>query len=409
VNGTAETVPEALATLEKLLALPSADLGIALSHASDVIAEAVGADKVDAFLHDPSRDSLVAVGTSSQPLSVRQRKLGLDVLPVANGGLAVRVFQTGEVLLSGKIDADVDEVPGVRQALGIRSQIGVPLDVGNVRRGMLMIASQQPDRFTEREARFVEGVARWIGIIVHRAELVEEIARNAVEQGRRAVAEELVTVLAHDLRNFISPIAMRLTLVRRRAEHDRREQDTRDLELACHGIGRLQRMISDMLDVARIDQGVFQMEITAVDAGALLQDIASPLGTPDNPVLVRVVEPVLLAADPQRLGQCLENLISNAVRHSPHGAPVTVLLSRHQEMDREVGRIEVLDEGPGIPPELRQRIFERFVTGQRGAGLGLGLYLAHRIAVMHDGDLAVQSPPAKGTRFTLTLPCYTEH
>ena len=204
-------------TLERLLALPGADLRVSLSEASDIVAAALEADKVDAFLYDERRDSLVALGTSNQPLSALQKKHGLDVLQVSNGGRVVQVFQDGQTFVTGHLDSDPDELRGVKEALGIRSKLGVPLHVGDRRRGMMMIASQRPDHFTPEHARFAEAVARWIGLLMHRAELVEEIARNAVERGRRAVAEELVTMLAHDLRNYISPVEMRLRMLKQSA------------------------------------------------------------------------------------------------------------------------------------------------------------------------------------------------
>lgn len=85
-----------LEVLEALLRLPAADLATTLTHVANLVAEATDADKIDAFLYDATRDSLVAVGTSTQPLSARQRQLGLDVLPVSNGGRVVHVFKTGE-------------------------------------------------------------------------------------------------------------------------------------------------------------------------------------------------------------------------------------------------------------------------------------------------------------------------
>src|SRR4051812_38924258 len=100
-----------LDVLEQLLRLPVGDMKATLSHVSDVIARASGADKVDAFLYDAARDSLVAVGSSTQPLSMLQREYGLDVLPVSNGGRTVRVFVDGETLLHGHIDQDPDELP----------------------------------------------------------------------------------------------------------------------------------------------------------------------------------------------------------------------------------------------------------------------------------------------------------
>jgi two-component system OmpR family sensor kinase len=394
-----------LQTLERLLDLPTGDLKVALSYATDVVADALRADKVDAFLYDSSRDSLVAIGTSNQPLSALQRKVGLDVLPVANGGRVVQVFKTGETFVTGHLEQDPEELKGVKEALGIRSKIGVPLNVGESRRGMMMIASLKPEFYSTDDVRLAEAVARWVGIIVHRAELVEEMARNAVEEGRRAVAEELITVMAHDLRNFIAPISLRLTLVRRRAERDRRDADLKDVELGCRGLDRLSGMVSEILDVARIDQGVFRVEVEPTDPARMLEEIARTLSRPDRPVVVKVSEDMIVLADPARLRQCLENVISNAVKYSPKGGTVTVLAARTKEGDRSMARIEVLDEGPGIPPEILPRIFERFVAGQRREGLGLGLYLARRIAVLHGGNLSVESSPGRPTTFRLTIPC----
>jgi two-component system, OmpR family, sensor kinase len=401
-----------LQTLERLLELPAADLKVALASACDLVAEALDADKVDAFLYDPTRDTLVALGTSNQPLSLLQKKLGLDVLQIANGGRVVYVYQTGETFHTGRLDRDAEELPGPKHALGIRSKVGVPLVVGETRRGMMMIASQKPDFFTKDDVRFAESVVRWVGAVAHRAELVEEIAKNAAEQGRRAVADELITVLAHDLRNFLSPIHLRVSMMRRRSEHDRREADLADADAALKGIARLSTLISDMLDVARIDQGVFKMDIEPIALTQLIEEVASPLSTPQHRVRVKPSDrdDIVVAADRARVRQCVENLLSNAVKHSPREAPVTVLIGRQTEEEGEFAVVEVIDEGPGIPADILPRIFERFVTGKKdsNSGLGLGLYLAKRIAVMHRGDLSVSSNPGKGAQFVLRLPCYRE-
>src|SRR4051812_29172210 len=110
-----------LQTLERLLAIPAAELDNALSVACNAVAEALHADKVDAFLYDDSKDTLVAVGTSSTPLSSLQKKLGLDRLQVSNGGRVVQVFQTGETFVTGHLMADMEELRGVREGLKIES------------------------------------------------------------------------------------------------------------------------------------------------------------------------------------------------------------------------------------------------------------------------------------------------
>ena len=396
-----------LEILERLLAIEVADLEMALTHSCDVIAEALGADKVDAFLYQPEKDTLVARGSSTQPLSALQRKLGLDMLPVSNGGRVVFVYQTGQTFVTGRLDEDPEELKGIKEGLKIRSKLGVPLAVAGHRRGMVMIASLQPDFFTFDDVRFAESVVSWIGLVTHKAEMAEEIARNAVEQGRRAVAEELITVLAHDLRNFLGPIAARVQLMRRRASDDQRERDVRDCEATQRAVDRLSRLISDLLDVARLDQGVLKLDVQPVDLPDVARDVAHALATPDHPVDVTCSEETIVAADSDRLRQCVENLVANAIRYSPREAPVNVIVRRQRGDDGDCGVLEVRDEGPGIAPDILPRIFDRFAAGAKSQGLGLGLYLAKSIARAHGGDLAVTSTPGRGSRFTLKVPAFT--
>ncbi|HEX2658451.1 MAG TPA: GAF domain-containing sensor histidine kinase [Polyangia bacterium] len=397
-----------LATLEHLLAIEIADLEVALVHCCDLIAAAVRADKVDAFLYTPSKDSLVAIGSSTQPLSALQHKLGLDVLPVSNGGRAVEVYAKGTTFFTGRLDEDGEEVKGVKEALKIRSQIGVALHVDGRRRGMLMIASQKPDFFTAEDVRFAEAVARWVSTVTRNAEMAQEIARNAVEQGRRAVADELITVLAHDLRNLLAPIVSRLQLMRFRARTEKRDRDIADCEAAERSTARLNRLISDLLDVARLDQGVLRLDVQPVDLAGLARESAHALATAEHDVHVDAAERVVVAADPDRIRQCIENVLSNAIRHSPHGADVNVFVRAQATGDGDWGVVEIHDQGPGIPAEILPRIFDKFVSGSKSSGLGLGLYLAKRIAVAHGGDLTADSTAGLGARFTLRLAGYRE-
>jgi two-component system OmpR family sensor kinase len=395
-----------LEILERLLAIEVADLEMALTHSCNVIAEALHADKVDAFLYEPAKDTLIALGSSTQPLSTLQRQLGLDLLPVSNGGRVVFVYQTGQTFVTGRLDEDPEELRGVKQGLKIRSKIGVALTVAGHRRGMVMIASLQPDFFTSEDVRFAESIVAWVGVVTHKAEMAQEIARNAVQQGRRAVAEELITVLAHDLRNFIAPIAARLQLMRRRASNERRERDAADCEAAQRAVDRLNRLISDLLDVARLDQGVLKLDVQPINLAEVARDVANALATPDHRVDVSSSDETIVAADSDRLRQCVENVVANAIRYSPRDAPVNIVVTRAHGDRTDCGILEVRDEGPGITPDLLPHIFERFAAGSKSQGLGLGLYLAKAIAVAHGGDLSVTSIPGRGSRFALKMPSF---
>lgn len=392
-----------LATLERLLAISAANLDVALVHACNEAAGALGADKVDAFLYDASRDTLVAVGSSTQELSRLQRSHGLDQLALANGGRTVEVYRSGTSFLHGHVDEDPDELRGLKELLRIRSAIGVPLEVGGQRKGVLMLASLRPERWTSGHLRFAEAVARWVGTLAHHAELIAELERNAAAQGRHAAAEELVTILAHDLRNFVNPIDVRLQLMQHRAELESRARDVSDAEKARRSLGRLMGLITDILDVARIERGTLTIDPRPVDLTTLIREIASTLSTPVQPVLAIVDEQLVAVVDGARIRQCLENVVANAIRHSPRNAAVNILVERRLEDDVEQAIVDVIDEGPGVPPAMVPHIFERFVTGDK-KGLGIGLFLARRIAVLHGGDLTLESPAGKGARFRLTIP-----
>jgi two-component system, OmpR family, sensor kinase len=279
------------------------------------------------------------------------------------------------------------------------------LEIGGVRRGMIMLASLHADFFTPEDAQFMETVAPWIGVVAHRAELAAEIARNATEAGRRAGAEELITVLAHDLRNYIAPMNMRLNVLRMRAGQDNRQDELRDLELLGRSIDRLGELITDILDVSRIDQGVFGIRPRRIELSGLVREIVATFESAQHSIRLTVQQgdDIYVSGDAARLRQCLENVIANAIQKSPVTGTINVFVRRHHRDLQPMAIVEVIDEGPGIPAEQMARLFERYQT-DRPEGLGLGLYLAKRISRVHGGDLTAESAPGNGARFTLSLP-----
>jgi two-component system, OmpR family, sensor kinase len=393
-----------LQTLERMLELPAENLTVALMHATDLIAAALDADKVDAFLYEAAKDRLVAIGSSAQPLSELQRQHGLDVLPVANGGRVVWVYKSGQNFLTGHLETDDEELRGIKETLKIRSKVGVPLRVGGEIRGMVMVASLAPEFFDEEDLRFLASMVHWVGLIAQRAELVETIARNASESGRRAGAEELITLVAHELRNHIAPLDLRLHALARRAAGEERMKDVEDIDKARKNLTRVLSLVSEILDVARIDQGLFHVDTRPIDLVALCSEVADVLTTPHHVVDVRAARPLPVVADAARLRQCVENLISNAIKHSPPDAPITVAVAREPAREGTWARIEVIDDGPGVAAEALPRIFDRFATDRSQGGLGLGLSLAKRIAELHGGGLEAERAPGRGARFVLRLP-----
>jgi two-component system, OmpR family, sensor kinase len=406
-EGAADHHPKLLATLGQLLAIQATTVKPALDTASTLIADALGADKVDTFLYDSTKHTLVAVGTSATPMGQQQRALGLDRLPLANGGRAVEVFQTGQVYHYGQVDTDLEELRGIREGLGVRSQVCVPLAIDGVRRGVLQADSAQRDAFSVENAHFLEAVANWVGMVIQRAELVEQLTREATQEAQRLVAEELVTVLAHDLGNYLTPLLGQVQILHKRAVREGRAREVRDATMLQQGLLRLQRLIADLLDIGRIEQGVFTVSRQPVNLSEVAREAASALQTAEFRVEIQAPDELVVMVDPNRIEQAIANLLSNARRHAP-GSPVLVFIECEQQGDTLWASLNVQDRGPGIAPEVVPHLMKRFVRGRHSQGLGIGLYLARSIAEAHGGTLEVTSTVGQGTTFRLRVPVTTD-
>ena len=197
--------------LEELLAVDAVGLDGAMAQAAQRLAEVLGADKVDVLLYDEATEALVAIGTSQTPMGRREHELGLDRLPLADGGWTVNVFRTGTSHLTRNADRESGEVTGLVEELGVRSSVNVPLAVAGERRGVVLASSATPEFFTERDLRFVETVARWVGLVADRAAHVQCLVQAATERATALAAEEAVKALTARQQEVAGLIAEGLT------------------------------------------------------------------------------------------------------------------------------------------------------------------------------------------------------
>src|SRR5258706_9132186 len=397
-----------LTMLERLLELPTNDVNSTLNQATQLVADVLAAEKVEAFLHDAATDALVALDNNDTPMGRQHHSIGMDRLLLVNGGRLVEVFRTGLPYLTGHADQDAEELAGMKAGLGVKSEIATIFEVETEHRGVLLASSSTPEFFSEQDLHFLQAVARWFGIVIHRAELVKRMRQEAVEQGRRLAAEELLTIMAHDLRNYLTPLKGRLELMERRAHREGREQDVHDVTAASNTFNLLGRVISDLLDVARLNQGIFTIHPQPINLADLVREVVPAFGGPETPIQVHTPQDAVLLADPDRLRQVLENLLANAVKYAPKYTFITVQVSGERRADGPWMLLTVSNEGPGILPEQCAQLLRPFVAGATSTGLGLGLYLANRIAVAHYGTLTVDSPAGRGVRVTLALPMEDE-
>ncbi|TMD63993.1 MAG: GAF domain-containing sensor histidine kinase [Chloroflexi bacterium] len=397
-----------LTTLERLLELPAAETNKTINQAAQLVAEVLAADKVDVFFHESANETLVALGTSNTTMGRRQHAIGMDRLPLANGGCTVEVFLSGTSYITGHADQDPDELVGVKVGLGVRSQIATVFQVHARHRGVLLAASGTPDFFSQQDLRFLEAVARWIGILIDRAELVELMRHEAVEQGKRLAAEELLTIMAHDLHNYLTPMRGRIELMERRARREGREQDVRDAGATIHTLGLLEQVITDLLDVARLNQGIFVITPVSMNLVDLVQEVVVAFTSAESPIHVHAPAEVVLSADPARLRQGLENLLANAVKYAPRQTVIKVEVHTEKRTDGLWVILTVSNEGPGLPSESLATLFHPFAAGSQSTGLGLGLYLVKKIAEAHAGTLTLDSTTGQGVQATLALPVEEE-
>jgi DNA-binding CsgD family transcriptional regulator len=158
-------VEAVLGLLERLRRVRAVDFREALQEATDVLAPAFEADKVDAFLFDASVQTLVALGTSRTPMGKRQHELGLNRLPMGRGGRIAWVFQEGRPFRDGHVEADPAELIDVRRELGVRSTLAVPFQVDPDKRGVVMVSSAQPEHFSDAQLQLLQFVAYWVGLV----------------------------------------------------------------------------------------------------------------------------------------------------------------------------------------------------------------------------------------------------
>lgn len=184
--------------------------------------------------------------------------------------------------------------------------------------------------------------------------------------------------------------------------------DAQTMRVALSQTERLGELVDDLLDLSRLEAGAIRLQHSRFGVGDLLSECVShvAVSVPEVDVVVGVHPPGLaFVADPARLKQVVVNLVDNAIRHSPPGGRVSV---RASAAERGGLRLEVVDEGPGIPPAERERVFERFSRGDTSAGgTGLGLAIARWAVDLHGGSIAVKDVRS-GCLIEVVIPQSTE-
>jgi signal transduction histidine kinase/DNA-binding response OmpR family regulator len=283
--------------------------------------------------------------------------------------------------------------------LDTRSMIALPLRVRGRLLGGLILGSSRPSRrYGSRDLAFAEHAAHRIALAIDNAELYG-IARRA-SQAR----DEVLGIVAHDLRNPLNNVLLQVELLRR---HQPELLSPKPLELIHRAAQRMNRMIQELLDVARLDAGKFAVTPGPVSAAEVIAEAVDgqrPFATGallDLAVDVAGSLPELWG-DRDFLGQVFDNLIGNAIKFTKPGGRITVGASA-----RGPGvRLWVTDTGIGIPEADRPHLFDRFWQARRAdrRGAGLGLSIVKGIVEAHGGHVWVETATGRGTTVSFTIP-----
>ncbi|HYH54737.1 MAG TPA: ATP-binding protein [Solirubrobacterales bacterium] len=243
------------------------------------------------------------------------------------------------------------------------------------------------------------------GVLARLRELTEERDRmeeEAIEAGALRRSDELKTALlrsvSHDLRTPLTSIIAAGTAL---DSPTLTEDERHELSTGVVAEGeRLSRLVENLLDVSRLESGLARPRLEPVDLAGVLEAARESLGGDAAAVRLGIdAEIPALTADPVQLERAFANLLANAVRHSG-GQPVLV-------RSRKVGSrlvVRVVDQGPGIPEQDQERIFEPFYRRESGEGSGLGLSIARGFVEANEGEISVESVPGQGSTFVVSFP-----
>ena len=230
----------------------------------------------------------------------------------------------------------------------------------------------------------------------------EEALREADQQ-----KDAFIAMLSHELRNPLSPIVVATHILQSRHFQDAVSRGA--VEILLRQSRQMGRLLDDLLDVARITRNRLQLHLELVDLMQCVQDAVHSsqelIGEKSHELTLHLPqEHALLKGDPVRLTQVVTNLLNNAAKYSPPGSKIDILV----ELQYRAVALSVIDNGPGVPPEKLAHIFSTFYTGTAAGnarqGLGIGLWLTHRLVEMHGGTIEAVNGAQGGARFTVRLP-----
>ena len=324
-------------------------------------------------------------------------------VPVPAGqGICGHVARTGEALIINDAQNDPRLYRRVDQATQIttRNLLCVPLAGSDRLWGVLELINKRDGRdFDERDLRLTESVAGQIAMALENAHLHADIVRSE----RMAAIGQTVSGLAHCIKNILNGIRSGSAVVDRAMNAGDSDKVAQGWQVVRRNNDMLGNLVLDMLSMARDST----IHLFPTDVNDLAEQVCRLLGDRGAERGIEIVctpSPDLpeAPADPTHLYRCLLNLLTNAVDACDDGGRVHVRVYRGGGRDRYT--LSIIDDGEGIPPENRAKMFAEFFTTKGGKGTGLGLPVTRKLIVAMGGTITFHSVPGRGTRFVIAMP-----
>jgi signal transduction histidine kinase len=352
-------------------------------------------------LFDPAKDVL----RFNDPHTVLPNEVGRSRF------LVWRVFESQRAEYFPDAARAHPELASAYQRGGIASLLIAPISAGEQRLGALEVYTDRPPVFSEDDLSLTQLFADQAAVILESRALIDEAARVRAHEEAARLKEDFISAAAHDLKTPLTTLVAQAQFLERRAEaNPAAPADLSGIKRIVREGRRLSALVIELLDAARLEQGRLVGEREPVDLVELARNVAIRDDYQGRRIKVSAEAPVVGSYDPRRIGQVIENLVENAVKYSPDTSEIRIGVAQQNGQ----ARIDVSDQGIGIPPEDLPQIFDRFhrasnVDDRRFAGMGLGLFICKGIVEQHGGRIWVESQVGAGSTFHIALPVEARH
>lgn len=388
----------------------------------------LGCDRLGMNSIEPETERLRPLAVAG--LSPEQEKLWwreqeeMDVrLSDSSNPELIRRLRANEILIMDMTQPPYNAQPN---PYGVRQVLVAPMISGSSQLlGYLSLDYGGRDHtYTPEELALTRAVTELVTLAMERERLLNETAQARANElaalSANQLKDEFIGIAGHELRTPITTMKANLQLARRRLhkflqQHSTEEQHVLEplelfLERVERQLERQNRLVRDLLDVSRLEQGHLELRMEREDLVSIIREAVEEHQqiTPDRTLRVNLPSTELfITADRDRVNQVVSNYLSNALKYSTAEQPVEVQV----EVRDGVACVSVHDQGPGLSPDERQHIWERFyrvpgiqVQSGSGVGLGLGLHISRIIIERQGGAVGVESEQRKGSTFWFTFP-----